>query len=48
MIGKRTLHHAALGAFAVASFVAIYFLSVPFPLGCWEPPSPAPAAALVA
>ena len=31
-IGKRTLHHAALVAFAVASFVAIYFLSIPFPL----------------
>jgi chromate transporter len=31
-ISKRTLHHAALVAFAVASFVAIYFLSVPFPL----------------
>jgi chromate transporter len=31
-IGKRTLHHAALVAFAVASFIAIYFLSVPFPL----------------
>ena len=31
-IGGRTLHHAALVAFAVASFVAIYFLSVPFPL----------------
>jgi chromate transporter len=31
-IGGRTLHHAALAAFAVASFVAIYFLSVPFPL----------------
>jgi chromate transporter len=31
-IGKRTLHHVALVAFAVASFVAIYFLSVPFPL----------------
>ena len=31
-LGKRTLHHAALVAFAVASFVAIYFLSVPFPL----------------
>jgi chromate transporter len=31
-IGKRTLHHAALVAFAVVSFVAIYFLSVPFPL----------------
>ena len=31
-IGRRTLHHAVLVAFAVASFVAIYFLSVPFPL----------------
>ena len=31
-IGGRTLHHAALVVFAVASFVAIYFLSVPFPL----------------
>ena len=31
-IGRRTLHHAALVAFAIASFVAIYFLSVPFPL----------------
>ncbi|MBA4116118.1 MAG: chromate transporter, partial [Rubrobacter sp.] len=31
-IGKRTLHHAALVAFAAASFVAIHFLSVPFPL----------------
>ncbi len=31
-IGRRTLRHAALVAFAVASFVAIYFLSVPFPL----------------
>ena len=31
-IGKRTLHHGILVAFAVASFVAIYFLSVPFPL----------------
>jgi chromate transporter len=30
-IGKRTLNHAVLVAFAVASFVAIYFLSVPFP-----------------
>ena len=30
-IGKRTLNHAILVAFAVASFVAIYFLSVPFP-----------------
>ena len=31
-IGRRTLHHAALVVFAIASFVAIYFLSVPFPL----------------
>lgn len=31
-IGKRTLKHPALIFFAVASFVAIYFLSVPFPL----------------
>jgi chromate transporter len=31
-IGKRTLHHAALVVFAVASFIAIYFLSLPFPL----------------
>jgi chromate transporter len=31
-IGRRTLHHAALVSFAVASFVAIYLLSVPFPL----------------
>ncbi len=31
-IGRRTLRHAALVAFAIASFVAIYFLSVPFPL----------------
>jgi chromate transporter len=30
-IGKRALNHAVLVAFAVASFVAIYFLSVPFP-----------------
>ena len=30
-IGKRTLNHPVLVAFAVASFVAIYFLSVPFP-----------------
>ena len=30
-IGRRTLNHPALVAFAVASFVAIYFLSVPFP-----------------
>jgi chromate transporter len=31
-IGSRTLRHATLVAFAVASFVALYFLSVPFPL----------------
>lgn len=31
-VGKRTLRHFALVVFAVASFVAIYFLSVPFPL----------------
>lgn len=31
-IGKRTLHHAALVAFAGASFIAISFLSLPFPL----------------
>ena len=31
-IGRRTLHHAVLFIFAAASFVAIYFLSVPFPL----------------
>ncbi len=31
-IGKRALGHAALWAFAVAAFVALYFLSVPFPL----------------
>jgi chromate transporter len=31
-IGKRTLHHSALVAFAVLAFVALYFLSVPFPL----------------
>src|ERR687885_762215 len=30
-IGKRSLNHAALVALAVASFVAIYFLSFPFP-----------------
>jgi chromate transporter len=30
-IGRRTLNHPALVAFSVASFVAIYFLSVPFP-----------------
>lgn len=31
-IGGRTLSHSVLVAFAVAAFVAIYFLSVPFPL----------------
>jgi chromate transporter len=31
-IGRRTLRHAVLVAFAVASFIAIYFLSLPFPL----------------
>jgi chromate transporter len=31
-IGKRTLHHGILVAFAVLAFVALYFLSVPFPL----------------
>jgi chromate transporter len=31
-IGGRALNHSLLIAFAVASFLAIYFLSVPFPL----------------
>ena len=31
-IGRRTLRHAVLVAFAIASFIAIYFLSLPFPL----------------
>ena len=31
-IGKRTLNHPVLVGFAVAAFVALYFLSVPFPL----------------
>jgi chromate transporter len=30
-IGRRALNHPALVVFSVASFVAIYFLSVPFP-----------------
>src|SRR5919112_22544 len=30
--GKRTLHHTILFAFAILAFVALYFLSVPFPL----------------
>jgi chromate transporter len=31
-IGKRTLNHGILVAFAILAFVALYFLSVPFPL----------------
>ena len=31
-IGKRTLNHAILFAFAIMAFVSLYFLSVPFPL----------------
>ncbi|MCA1847523.1 MAG: chromate transporter, partial [Actinobacteria bacterium] len=31
-IGKRTLNHAILVVFAILAFVALYFLSVPFPL----------------
>jgi chromate transporter len=31
-IGRRTLNHAILVAFAVLAFIALYFLSVPFPL----------------
>jgi chromate transporter len=31
-IGKRTLDHGILVVFAVLAFVALYFLSVPFPL----------------
>jgi chromate transporter len=31
-IGKRALNHRLLVAFAVLAFVALYFLSVPFPL----------------
>jgi chromate transporter len=31
-IGKRTLNHSLLVVFAVLAFVALYFLSVPFPL----------------
>jgi chromate transporter len=31
-IGRRTLNHAVLVAFAVLAFVALYFFSVPFPL----------------
>jgi chromate transporter len=31
-IGRRTLNHGVLFAFAVLAFIALYFLSVPFPL----------------
>jgi chromate transporter len=31
-IGKRTLNHRLLVGFAILAFVALYFLSVPFPL----------------
>ncbi len=31
-IGKRTLHHTILFAFAILAFIALYFLSIPFPL----------------
>ena len=31
-IGKRTLNHAILFAFAILAFVALYFLSIPFPV----------------
>jgi chromate transporter len=31
-IGKRTLNHGILVAYAILAFVALYFLSVPFPL----------------
>lgn len=31
-IGKRTLNHSILFAFAILAFIALYFLSVPFPL----------------
>jgi chromate transporter len=31
-IGKRTINHRVLVAFAVLAFVALYFFSVPFPL----------------
>lgn len=31
-IGRRTLNHVALVGFAIAAFVAIYFLSLPFPV----------------
>src|SRR5215212_4690725 len=31
-IGKRTLNHAILFGFAILAFIALYFLSIPFPL----------------
>ena len=31
-IGKRTLNHTILFVFAILAFVALYFLSIPFPL----------------
>ena len=31
-IGKRTINHRVLVGFAIVAFVALYFLSVPFPL----------------
>ena len=31
-IGKRTLNHSLLVGFAILAFIALYFLSVPFPL----------------
>ena len=31
-IGKRTLNHGLLVGFAILAFVALYFLSIPFPL----------------
>ena len=31
-IGKRTLNHTILFAFAILAFIALYFLSIPFPL----------------
>ena len=37
-IGRRTLNHAVLVAFAVLAFVALYFFSVPFPLVVSPPP----------
>jgi chromate transporter len=31
-IGKRTLNHSLLVGFAILAFIALYFLSIPFPL----------------